>query len=83
MIEAEFWDYDSREDMAAEVAGDIGFIIESAIDARGESLVAFPGGSTPAPMTALRLTRTGLAGGLVSPNRSDIICASRCARPSR
>ena len=52
MIEAEFWDYDSREDMAAEVAGDIGFIIESAIDARGESLVAFPGGSTPAPIFA-------------------------------
>ncbi|MCM8556216.1 6-phosphogluconolactonase [Sphingomicrobium sediminis] len=50
MIEAEWWDYDDREEMAAAVAGDIGFIIESAIDARGESLLAFPGGGTPQPI---------------------------------
>ena len=47
MIEAEFWDYDSEEEMAAAVAGDVGFIIESAIDARGNALIALPGGSTP------------------------------------
>ena len=46
MIEAEFWDYDSIEEMAAAVAGDIGFIIESAIDARGAALLALPGGNT-------------------------------------
>ena len=50
MIEAEWWEYDDRDEMAAAVAGDISFIIESAIDARGESLVAFPGGSTPLPV---------------------------------
>lgn len=50
MIEAEFWDYDDREEMADAVAGDIGFIVESAIDARGECLLAFPGGSTPGPI---------------------------------
>ena len=50
MIEAEFWDYDSREEMADAVAGDIGFIVESAIDARGNALLAFPGGSTPQPV---------------------------------
>nr|WP_294849082.1 6-phosphogluconolactonase [uncultured Sphingomonas sp.] len=50
MIEAEFWDYDSIDEMADAVAGDIGFIIESAIDARGEALVAFPGGNTPRPV---------------------------------
>ena len=50
MIEAEFWDYDTIDEMADAVAGDIGFIIESAIDARGEALVAFPGGNTPKPV---------------------------------
>ena len=50
MIEAEFWDYDSIEEMAAAVAGDIGFIVESAIDARGAALLALPGGTTPKPV---------------------------------
>ena len=50
MIEAEFWDYDSIEEMAAAVAGDIGFIVESAIDARGAALLALPGGNTPRPI---------------------------------
>lgn len=50
MIEAEFWDYDSIDEMADAVAGDIGFIIESAIDARGEALIALPGGNTPKPV---------------------------------
>lgn len=52
MIEAEFWDYDSEDEMAAAVAGDVGFIIESAIDARGNALVALPGGSTPGAIFA-------------------------------
>ena len=50
MIEAEFWDYDSIEEMADAVAGDIGFIVESAIDARGAALLALPGGNTPKPI---------------------------------
>ncbi len=52
MIEAEFWDYDSIDEMAGAVAGDIGFIIESAIDARGNALIALPGGKTPGPIFA-------------------------------
>ena len=52
MIEAEFWDYDSIDEMADAVAGDIGFIIESAIDARGNALIALPGGKTPGPIFA-------------------------------
>ena len=52
MIEAEFWDYDSEDEMAAAVAGDVGFIIESAIDARGSALIALPGGSTPGAVFA-------------------------------
>ena len=42
MIEAEWWDYDSPEELAEAVAGDVGFIIESALDARGSALVALP-----------------------------------------
>ena len=47
MIEAEWWEYDSVEEMADAVAGDVGFIVESAIDARDASLLALPGGKTP------------------------------------
>ena len=50
MIEAEWWEYDSAEEMADAVAGDIGFIIESALDARAAALIALPGGETPRPI---------------------------------
>src|SRR5437763_8105007 len=46
MIEAEWWEYDSRDELADAVAGDVGFIVDSAVDARGASLIAVPGGST-------------------------------------
>src|SRR3954462_14888537 len=46
MIEAEWWEYDSLDDLADAGAGDVAFIIESAVDARGASLVALPGGKT-------------------------------------
>lgn len=47
MIEAEWWEYDDRAELAGAVAGDIGFILESALDARGDALIALSGGSTP------------------------------------
>ena len=47
MIEAEWWEYDSVDEMADAVAGDVGFIVESAVDARNASLIALPGGDTP------------------------------------
>jgi 6-phosphogluconolactonase len=46
MIEAEWWEYDSLDELADAVAGDIGFIIDSAVEARGSSLIALPGGKT-------------------------------------
>jgi 6-phosphogluconolactonase len=52
MIEAEWWDYDDIGELAEAVAGDVGFIIESALDARGQALIALPGGTTPAPIYA-------------------------------
>jgi 6-phosphogluconolactonase len=50
MIEADWWEYDDSSEMAEAVAGDIGFIIESALDARGSSLIALPGGDTAKPI---------------------------------
>ncbi len=50
MIEAEWWEYDSVDEMADAVAGDVGFIVESAVDARNASLIALPGGETPEPI---------------------------------
>jgi 6-phosphogluconolactonase len=50
MIEAEWWEYDSVDEMADAVAGDVGFIVESAVDARNASLIALPGGDTPEPI---------------------------------
>lgn len=47
MIEAEWWDYDSAEELAGAVAGDAGFIIGQALEARGRAIVALPGGKTP------------------------------------
>lgn len=48
--EIEWWDYDSADEMADAVAGDIQFIIESAIDARGAAVIALAGGKTPLPI---------------------------------
>jgi len=50
--EIEWWEYDDAEEMAAAVAGDVQFIIESALDARGAAVVALAGGKTPLPIYA-------------------------------
>ncbi len=50
MIEAEFWDYEDIDELAEAVAGDVGFIIESALEARGDAVIALPGGKTPLPI---------------------------------
>lgn len=50
MTEIEWWEYDDADEMAEAVAGDIGFIIESAIDARGAAVIALAGGKTPLPI---------------------------------
>src|SRR5881628_36138 len=46
MIEVEWWEYDSLDELADAVAGDSGFIVDSAVDARNASLIAVPGGRT-------------------------------------
>jgi len=45
--EIEWWEYDEASEMADAVAGDIQFIIESAIEARGGAVIALAGGNTP------------------------------------
>lgn len=50
MIEVEWWEFDDDETLAAEVAGDIGFIIEKAIETNGKAELALPGGRTPVPI---------------------------------
>jgi 6-phosphogluconolactonase len=46
MIEAEWWEYESLDELADAVAGDVGFIVESAVEARNASLIAVAGGRT-------------------------------------
>lgn len=46
-IEAEWWDYDDADELADAVAGDVGFIIDSALDGHDRALIALPGGKTP------------------------------------
>ncbi|MGJ3649873.1 6-phosphogluconolactonase [Sphingomonas sp. GlSt437] len=50
MTEIEWWDYEDADEMADAVSGDIGFIIDSAIDARGGAVIALAGGKTPLPI---------------------------------
>ncbi len=58
MIEAEWWDYEEPAELADAVSGDVQFLIESALDARGDAVVAFPGGSTPlAPLDKLKTAK--------------------------
>ena len=49
MTEIEWWDYEDAEELADAVAGDVQFVIESAIDARGSAVIALAGGKTPFP----------------------------------
>ncbi|GGI83757.1 6-phosphogluconolactonase [Polymorphobacter multimanifer] len=53
MIDAEWWDYEDEDELAEAVAGDVAFLIEQALEARGRAFVAFPGGNTP--LKALKL----------------------------
>ena len=45
MDEIEWWEFDTAREMAEQAAGDIGFVIESAIEAHKGARLALPGGS--------------------------------------
>ena len=57
MIEAEWWDYEDPTELAEAVAGDVGFIIEQALAARGRAIIALPGGDTPKEALGLLAAR--------------------------
>ncbi len=59
MIEVEWWDFDDLAQLAEQAADDIGFVIESAIEARGDAIVALGTGDTGSAV-AQRLARTKL-----------------------
>ncbi|HEX9965138.1 MAG TPA: 6-phosphogluconolactonase [Allosphingosinicella sp.] len=44
--EIEWWEFDTARELAEQAAGDIGFVIESAIEAHEGARLALPGGST-------------------------------------
>ena len=46
MDEIEWWEFDTAKEMAEQAAGDIGFVIESAVEAHKGARIALPGGST-------------------------------------
>jgi len=46
MDEIEWWEFDTAREMAEQAAGDIGFVIESAVEAHKSARIALPGGST-------------------------------------
>ena len=46
MDELEWWEFETPAEMAEQVAGDIGFVIDSAIEAHGGARIALPGGDT-------------------------------------
>ena len=46
----EWWDFENPAEMVDAVAGDIQFIIESALDARGEALLALPASDEAMPV---------------------------------
>ena len=50
MEEVEWWEFDTPAEMAEQAAGDIAFVIESAIEAHGGARLALPGGNTPDPI---------------------------------
>jgi 6-phosphogluconolactonase len=47
MEEAEWWEFHSAAELAEQAAGDISFVIESAVEAHGGARIALPGGKTP------------------------------------
>ena len=47
MDEVEWWEFDTPAEMAEQAAGDVAFVIESAIEAHGGARIALTGGRTP------------------------------------
>jgi 6-phosphogluconolactonase len=66
MEEIEWWEFGSAQEMAAQVAGDVGFVIESAVEAHGGARIAVPGGQTPDEIYEALRTNNGIDWGKVT-----------------
>jgi 6-phosphogluconolactonase len=55
MDEIEWWEFDSAAEMAEQAAGDIGFVIDSALEAHGGARLAVPVGRLPELVHAVLL----------------------------
>jgi 6-phosphogluconolactonase len=55
MDEIEWWEFDSPAELAEQVAGDIAFVIESAVEAHKSARLAVPGGADAEPVYAALL----------------------------
>lgn len=60
MDEVEWWEFDTAAEMAEQVAGDIGFIIEAATEGHAGARLAVPGGRTPDVVYAALLKNKGI-----------------------
>ena len=56
MDEIEWWEFDSPAELAEQAAGDIGFVIESAVEAHQGARLALPGGSEAEPVLSALVT---------------------------
>lgn len=60
MEEVEWWEFDTVEELAEQVVGDVGFVIESAAEGHGGARIALPGRDLPQPLYKALLTAKAL-----------------------
>jgi 6-phosphogluconolactonase len=60
MDEIEWWEFDSATQLAEQAAGDIGFVIERAIEAHGGARIAMPGEDAPDALFAALLANRAI-----------------------
>lgn len=61
MDEIEWWEFDTPEEMAEQVAGDIGFVVESAAEGHDGARIALPGRDGPQQVYRALLAAKGVA----------------------
>ena len=60
MDEIEWWEFESPAELAEQAAGDIGFVIESAVEAHKGARIALPGGKAAEPVLAALVGNGGI-----------------------
>jgi 6-phosphogluconolactonase len=60
MDEIEWWEFESPAELAEQAAGDIGFVIESAVEAHKSARIALPGGKAAEPVLAALVRNAGI-----------------------